>query len=111
MENNTQVKESFIGLEYLGEEIYFKERVANGYVHAYKGTTKKWQVLDDDVFDRDQIRKIQAACDAPMPEELEAWEKKHDKVIHAPFNNENVAKWRDDPTYVDSGLDFNPRQI
>jgi len=90
MESNTAMKEAFVGLEYIAEEVYFKERVANGYVEAYKGTTKKWQVLDEDVFDRDQIEKIQAACDAPMPDQLEAWQKKHDKVIQAPYNNENV---------------------
>lgn len=111
MESNTAMKEAFVGLEYIAEEVYFKERVANGYVEAYKGTTKKWQVLDEDVFDRDQIEKIQAACDAPMPDQLEAWQKKHDKVIQAPYNNENVAKWRDDPDHIDSGIDFNPRQI
>lgn len=29
----------------------------------------------------------------------------------APFNNENIKLWRDEPNYVDSGADFNPVQI
>jgi len=29
----------------------------------------------------------------------------------APFNNENIKGWRDEPNYVDSGADFNPVQI
>lgn len=39
----------------------------------YKGTTKKWQILDDAVFDRDQIEKLQAAVNAPSPTQLEEW--------------------------------------
>ena len=39
----------------------------------YKGTVKKWQVLDDKTFDRDEVRKMQAAIRAPLPEELELY--------------------------------------
>jgi hypothetical protein len=39
----------------------------------YKGTVKKWQVLDDSAFDRDQIEKLQAAIRAPLPDELELY--------------------------------------
>jgi len=44
-----------------------------------KGTVKKWQVLDDKAFDRDQVEKMQAAIRAPLPDELEMYEQKHDK--------------------------------
>ena len=29
-----------------------------GEVKAYKGQPKKWQILDDDAFSRDQIEKL-----------------------------------------------------
>ncbi|MFN9898468.1 MAG: hypothetical protein ACK55Z_06665, partial [bacterium] len=48
--------------------------------------------------------------DAPLPEQLEQWKEKHDKPIMAPFNNENVSKWRDDPRYYDSA-DFDPKLL
>ena len=73
MENDTRTKEMFVELEYMIEENIGKPRTIKMQVDAYKGTTKKWQVLDDDCFDRDQIEKMQAACDAPMPEQLEMW--------------------------------------
>ena len=47
----------------------------------YKGTVKKWQVLDDDTFDREEIVKMQAAIRAPLPEELEMYQIKHDKPM------------------------------
>jgi len=31
-------------------------------------------VLDDNAFDREQVEKLQAAVQAPMPEELEMYE-------------------------------------
>jgi|TARA_B110000503_G_C6837985_1_gene285625 hypothetical protein len=43
-----------------------------------------------------------------MPEQLEMWKEKHsNKPIFSPFNNANVAKWRDDPRALDSA-DFDP---
>ena len=39
----------------------------------YNGTVKKWQVLDDHGFDREEVEKIQAAVKAPLPEELEMY--------------------------------------
>ena len=50
---------------------------------------------------------MQAACDVPMPEQLEMWQEKHNKPIQAPFNNANVQKWRDDPRAIESA-DFDP---
>lgn len=37
----------------------------------YKGTVKKWQVLDDSTYDREEITKMQKAIKAPIPDELE----------------------------------------
>ena len=68
----------------------------------YKGTVKKWQVLDDKTFDRDEVRKMQAAIRAPLPEELELYQIKHDKPMTLPINNANVSAWRDDPLVTDT---------
>lgn len=37
----------------------------------YKGDTKKWQVLNDEAFDREEIEKVQAAIKAPSPDQLD----------------------------------------
>ena len=100
----------FLELAYWIEEVIGKTQVVQGKVDTYKGQPKKWQILDDDCFSRDQIEKLQAAADAPMPEQLEMWKEKHDKPIFAPFNNANVAKWRDDPRVLDSA-DFDPQLL
>jgi len=42
MENSPRMKEMFIDLEYWIEEVYGKQRITEGKVDAYKGTTKKW---------------------------------------------------------------------
>jgi hypothetical protein len=109
-ENSPRMKEMFVELEYWIEEVIGKTQIVQGKVDAYKGQPKKWQILDDDCFDRDQIEKLQAAADAPMPEQLEMWKEKHNKPIYSPFNNANVAKWRDDPRALDSA-DFDPQLL
>lgn len=106
------MKEMFVELEYWIEEVVGKARIEKGGVAAYKGTPKKWQILDDAVYDRDQVEKLQAAADAPMPEQLDMWKEKHDakSFIQAPYTNANVQKWRDDPRAIDSA-DFDPQLI
>lgn len=59
MENQPRIKEMFVDLEYWVEDVIGAKRIAEGKVKAYKGTPKKWQILDDDAFDRDQIEKLQ----------------------------------------------------
>jgi hypothetical protein len=76
----------------------------------YKGTPKKWQVLDDKAFDREQVEKIQAAIMAPHPDVLEMYEQKHKKPMQLPFNNENVTAWRDEPKAIDFA-DFDPEFV
>ena len=100
----------FVELEYWIEEVIGKTQQVQGKVDAYKGKPKKWQILDDSCFSRDQIEKLQQAADAPMPEQLEMWKEKHNKPIYSPFNNANVAKWRDDPRALDSA-DFDPQML
>ena len=48
----------FVDFEYMLEEDVGKPRIDAGETKAYKGTLKKWQVLDDDCFDRKEIEKM-----------------------------------------------------
>ena len=59
MDNSPRMKEMFVELENMIENNFGAERRAKKEVRAYKGTTKKWQVLDDAVYDKDQIEKLQ----------------------------------------------------
>lgn len=79
-------------------------------MNVYKGTVKKWQVLDDKGFDRDQIEKMQAALKAPSPEELEMYQEKHSKPMQLPPTNKTVSEWRDDKTSIQLD-DFDPKMI
>jgi hypothetical protein len=92
------------------EEIVGKKQIVEGKAHFYKGEVKKWQVLDDDAFDRDQIENMQSAVQAPLPEELEMYKEKHSKPMQLPFNNANVTAWRDDAKAIDSA-DFDPELL
>ena len=104
------MKTMFIELEYWIEEVVGRQNREAGRVATAKGTPKKWQILDDS-FDRDQIEKLQAAADAPMPEQLDMWAEKHTGTyIQAPFNNANVQAWRDKPRAVDSA-EFDPQLL
>ena len=106
------MKEMFVELEFWIEDVVGKQRMDEGKVAAYKGSPKKWQILDDAVYDKDQIAKLQAATDAPLPEQLDAWAEKDaaNSYIQAPFNNANVTKWRDAPRATDSA-DFDPQLL
>ena len=67
-------------------------------MRMYKGTVKKWQILDDDTNDAEEIAKMQVAARAPLPEELDMYKVKHDVPMQLPISNENVYKWRDERT-------------
>jgi len=110
MDNSPRMKECFVELEYWVEEVIGKKRINEGKVGAYKGTTKKWQVLDDACFDRDQIEKMQSAVSAPTPEQLEIWKEKCNEPIMAPFNNKNIKKWRDEPLAIENA-DFDAERL
>jgi hypothetical protein len=57
-ENNARLKEMFVELEYWIEEVIGAPTIKKGKIKTYKGEPKKWQILDDAVFDRDQIAKL-----------------------------------------------------
>lgn len=73
----------------------------------YKGQVKKWQILDDETHDRDQIEALQAAVQAPLPEELERYRDNTKEWFIGEVNNENTRLWRDEPKATDSA-DFDP---
>ena len=93
--------------EYHIEQVLGKERIETGKFKMYKGHVKKWQILDDHAHDRDQIVKIQAAVQAPLPEELEMYAEEAVKEFIGPVNNENTRTWRDKPLATDTA-DFDP---
>mmetsp|Transcript_13204 Transcript_13204/g.22400 ORF Transcript_13204/g.22400 Transcript_13204/m.22400 type:complete len:92 (+) Transcript_13204:482-757(+) len=58
MDNAPLMKQMFLDMEFWIEEVIGKNQIDKQQVDAYKGTPKKWQILDDDCFDRDQIEKM-----------------------------------------------------
>jgi hypothetical protein len=107
LENDPVMKEIFVELEYIIEEVVGYSRIQDKKMDMLKGTPKKWQVLDDDAFDREEVTKLQASIRAPLPEELEMYEEKHSKPMQLPVNNKNVSAWRDETRAIDSA-DFDP---
>lgn len=59
--NEAKTREFFVELEFWIEGIIGEQQIRTKKVQFYKGTPKKWQVLDDNAHDRDQIEKMQAA--------------------------------------------------
>ena len=104
------LREVTLELEYMIENVVGYNRIVNKEMNMLKGTPKKWQILDDTCFDREQIEKMQAAARAPLPDELEMWQEKHDRPMTLPITNANVAAWRDDRRAIDSA-DFDPQLI
>ena len=102
LHNDATMKNIFIDLELFIEEYIGKKHITEKKMNMYKGTVKKWQVLDDSVYDVEEIRKIQAAIKAPRPEELDMYKEKHDKQMILPITNVNVSEWRDDKIAADS---------
>jgi len=106
-ENDAKSKQIIVETERWIEDIVGAQQIKEKKLDFYKGTIKKWQILDDAEHDPDQIIKMQAAVQAPLPEELEMYKEKHSVPMQLPFNNENVTKWRDEPLAIDSA-DFDP---
>lgn len=102
------MREIFVELEYMIENVIGYHRIHNKKMNMLKGTPKKWQVLDDSAFDREEIEKMQVAIRAPLPEELEYYQAKHAKPMTLPISNTNVSAWRDDVRAIDSA-DFDPQ--
>ena len=108
MENSPRMKEMFVELEdFIENNIGLPQRTSKE-LKLYKGTAKKWQILDEACFDRDQIEKLQASVNAPSAQQLDEWKEKHDSLrVKLPATNETVSQWRDEATYLDSA-DFDP---
>ena len=104
------MREITLELEYMIEEVVGYNRIKDKKMKMLKGTPKKWQVLDDKAFDREEIEKMQAAIRAPLPDELEMYEAKHDRPLTLPITNANVSAWRDDQRAIDTA-DFDPQFI
>ncbi len=107
-ENDPIMREIFVELEFMIENIIGYNRIKDKKMNMLKGTPKKWQVLDDGTFDREEVEKMQAAIRAPLPDELEMFQEKHSKPMQLPINNTNVSAWRDDQRAIDTA-DFDPQ--
>ena len=105
--NDWRMRQICTEFEYWIENVIGEKRIREGKFKMYKGQVKKWQILDDEAVDRDQIELLQAAVQAPLPEELEMYREESDKWYIGPVNNENTRQWRDKPLYSDSA-DFDP---
>lgn len=105
--NDWRSRSTLMELEYWIEDVLGEERIRTKKFKMYKGQVKKWQILEDGVHDRDQIEMLQAAVQAPLPEELEMYREKSDKWFFGVVNNENTRQWRDAPLPTDSA-DFDP---
>ena len=51
--NDWRSRQTLVELEYWIEEVAGAQRIAEQKFKMYKGTVKKWQILDDSVHDRD----------------------------------------------------------
>lgn len=56
--NEPRTREIFVELEYWIEDVIGERQIREKKLNFYKGTPKKWQVLDDHAFDRDQVEKM-----------------------------------------------------
>lgn len=108
--NERRLQDMFLELEWYLTDVVNKNRIESKQMDMYKGTVKKWQVLDDQAYSRDQIEKIQAAIKAPNPDELEAYAEENKRPMTLPITNENVSDWRDKKRAVDTA-DFNAKLI
>lgn len=104
------MKQIFADMEIYITDVVGNERIKKKEMRMLKGTVKKWQVLDDGTYDREEISKIQAAVKAPLPDELDFYKEKHDKTMKLPITNANVYEWRDEKQAIDTA-DFDPRMI
>ena len=107
-ESDPVYKELFVELEWIIEEVVGEQRIKAKNMKMLKGTPKKWQILDDKVYDRGEIEKLQIAARAPTPDELDMYKEKHDRPMALPINNTNAALWRDEPQAIDTA-DFDPK--
>lgn len=110
VEGDARFRQTVVELESWIEDQWGAKQIAEKKKHFYKGTVKKWQVLDDDEHDREEIIKMQRAVNAPEPEELEMYEEQGKIPMQLPFNNYNATQWRDERKANESA-DFDPEHI
>lgn len=110
IENDKRIQHMLLEIEYQIEEVVGKEAIETKKMDMYKGTVKKWQVLDDHGFARDQIEKVQKAIKAPSPDELERYREENQEQMTLPITNSNVSQWRDKKRAIDT-TDFNAKMI
>ena len=110
MANDWRSRKTVEELEFMIEEVLGKDRIEGQKFKMYKGQVKKWQILDDAEHDPEQIAKLQAAVQAPLPEELERYRDNTKEWFLGEVNNENTRQWRDDPKPTDSA-DFDPEML
>jgi len=110
-QNEKIMQTIFVELENIITDFIGAKQIKTKQKEMYKGTIKKWQVLDDEgPHDREEIKKIQAAIKAPLPDELDLAKEQQKTVMQLPFTNDNVSKWRDDQRAIDTA-DFDPKLI
>ena len=108
--NDKRMQTAFLNMQWLFEEVIEKQHIESKEMKMYKGNTKKWQILCDQAFARDQIEKIQKAIKGPSPDELERWNEDDQRLMKLPITNANVSEWRDKKLAAESA-DFNPKMI
>jgi len=92
----------------LREEI--ARRQSEKKLDIYRGTPKLWQVVDHGLYGKEEAKKIQQAIGAPVPEQLDHWEKTTKAPIPLPMNNEKMSKWRDQRRITFSAS-FDPKNL
>jgi hypothetical protein len=107
--NDRRIHEMYIDLETVLLEDMGKEELTTMQREMYKGMPKKWQLLDEGQFTKDQIDKMQNAIKAPMSEELDEYLTLN-KPMTLPVNNKNASEWRDEKRSVDT-VDYNSKLI
>lgn len=104
------MQHTFLSIEDFIENVLGKERIETQEMDMYKGTVKKWQVLDHEQFTDDQIDKVQNAIKAPLSGQLDKYKEDSDVKHPLPITNANASEWRDRRRAIDNA-DFNAKLI
>lgn len=104
------IQDTFLGLEDQLENEVGRERIETQQMHMYKGEVKKWQVLDEQQFGREEIDKLQASIKAPLSGELDQFKEESEIPMPLPISNANVYKWRDERRAIDTA-DFDSKLL
>lgn len=108
--NDKRIQHMYLEVEYYITEVAGKQRIESQEMDMYKGTVKKWQVLDEQAFTKDQVDKVQSAIKAPSSDELDQFKEESETKMTLPISNSNVSQWRDKRRAIDTA-DFNAKLI